>query len=73
MFVCICNAYRDVEIREAARAGARCARDAYAALGAGPRCGRCLGDAQTLIDEAHGGRAPPLRRNGRAECSAGPG
>ena len=73
MFVCICNAYRDAEIREAALAGARRARDAYRALGGGPRCGRCLRDAQILIDEAHGGRMTPPRRNGRAECSAGPG
>ena len=40
MYVCICNAYRDAEIREAA-------------LGGGPRCGRCLPTAQELIDREH--------------------
>ncbi len=53
MYVCICNAYRDAEIREAARSGLRSARKAYAALGGGPRCGRCLPVAQELIDREH--------------------
>ena len=53
MYVCICNAYRDAEIREAARTGLRCAHKAYAALGSGPRCGRCLPAAQELIDREH--------------------
>ena len=57
MYVCICNAYRDAEIREAARSGLRCARKAYAALGGGPRCGRCLPVAQDLIDREHGAPA----------------
>lgn len=57
MYVCICNAYRDAEIREVARMGARSARKAYAALGGEPRCGRCLPVAQELIDREHG--APP--------------
>ncbi|MCY3755389.1 MAG: (2Fe-2S)-binding protein [Alphaproteobacteria bacterium] len=57
MYVCICNAYRDAEIREAARSGLRCAHKAYAALGGGPRCGRCLPVAQDLIDREHGAPA----------------
>ena len=59
MYVCICNAYRDAEIREAARSGLRCARKAYAALGGDPRCGRCLPVAQDLIDREHGAPAVP--------------
>ncbi len=35
MYVCICNAYRDAGIREAARTGLRSAHKAYAALGGG--------------------------------------
>ena len=58
MYICICNAYRDVEIREAARAGLRSAHKAYAALGAPPRCGRCLPVAQELIDREHDPAAP---------------
>lgn len=76
MFVCLCNAYRDAEIREAARFGARRAKDVYAALGRGPRCGRCLAFAQYLIDEVHSGTdeaAPPAPANLPASraCSAG--
>ena len=36
MYVCICNAYRDAEIREAARSGLRCAHKAYARSAADP-------------------------------------
>ena len=53
MYVCICNRYRDTEICQLARSGVRCARVAYSSLGNGPRCGRCLDHAQTLIDEIH--------------------
>lgn len=58
MYVCVCNAYRDMEIRGAAEAGARRARDAYRELGRAPRCGRCLDLAQMLIDRVHGAAAP---------------
>ena len=53
MYVCVCNAYRDTEIRAVAQAGVRCARKAYQELGNGPRCGRCLSFAQGLIDRIH--------------------
>ena len=68
MYVCICNAYRDAEIREAARAGVRCAHKAYAALGGEPRCGRCLPTAQELIDREHD--APPVLSVSAAESSS---
>ncbi len=67
MFVCVCNAYRDAEICEVARSGVRCARKAYATLGNGPRCGRCLALAQTLIDAVH---EDPARRADWAERRA---
>ena len=53
MYVCLCNAYRDADIRELAQAGVRCAREAYLTLGSGPRCGNCLGFAQVMIDRIH--------------------
>ncbi len=64
MYICICNAYRDAEIREAARAGLRSAPKAYAALGGKPRCGRCLPVAQELIDQEHDSAAPAPERAG---------
>ena len=69
MYVCICNGYRDAEIRDAAQTGIRCAKKAYRALGNGPRCGQCLGFAQDLIDGVHGDRvadAPMAVRAARA-------
>ncbi|MCY4547959.1 MAG: (2Fe-2S)-binding protein [Defluviicoccus sp.] len=51
MYVCICNRYREGEIRDLAAGGARSAEEAYSALGGEPRCGRCLSFAQQLMDE----------------------
>ncbi len=60
MYVCLCNALRARDVAAAAAAGARTAVDAYSALGAAPRCGRCLPFAQELIDRSLGGDEPAL-------------
>lgn len=52
MYVCLCNGYRDSELRQLACEGVSCAREAYRALGNGPCCGRCLECAQEIMDEA---------------------
>lgn len=51
MYICICQAVRDSEVRTAVREG--CATlDALAdELGVGACCGGCREQAQTLIDE----------------------
>ena len=59
MYVCLCNGYRDVEIRQVAESGVRCAIEAYTALGSGPCCGTCLPCAQEIVDDVHG-TAPVL-------------
>ena len=49
MFVCICNAIRDHDLRDAAL---RCDGDAetvYAVLGKVPQCRQCLDEAEELI------------------------
>ena len=51
MYVCICNGYRDAELRQLAREGVSSAKEAYRALGNGPCCGRCLPCAQEIINE----------------------
>ena len=51
MIVCICNALGEDDVRTAARAGAPCARSAYAHLGCEAQCGSCLCFAQEIIDE----------------------
>ena len=52
MFVCICNGYRDSELRELAQQGVTCAIAAYSTLGNEPNCGRCIDVAQRIMDEA---------------------
>jgi bacterioferritin-associated ferredoxin len=52
MYVCVCNAIRECELRRAARQTAGDADAVYAALGKVPQCGQCLDDAaHILIDE----------------------
>jgi bacterioferritin-associated ferredoxin len=50
MYVCLCNAYRERDLVEAARAGACTAEAAYQWLGGPPQCGQCLPTAQAVID-----------------------
>ncbi len=50
MYVCLCNGYRESELRELARRGIADAEDAFLALGDGPCCGSCVDFAQTIID-----------------------
>ncbi len=51
MYVCICNGYRDRDLREAVLRGAQSVEEAYRMLGAPPCCGTCVPEAQDLIDE----------------------
>ena len=54
MYVCLCNGYRDSELRDLARRGFTVAEDAYRALGDGPCCGQCVAFAQGILDEEQG-------------------
>jgi bacterioferritin-associated ferredoxin len=49
MVVCVCNAIRECEVRQAAREGARCPASAYRAMGRKPRCGQCFTFAREII------------------------
>ena len=52
MYVCVCNAIRECELRQAARQVPGDADAVFAALGKVPQCGQCLDDAaHTLIEE----------------------
>jgi bacterioferritin-associated ferredoxin len=51
MYVCICNAIRECELRQAAR---DCSGDpdaVYEALGKPPQCGQCLDQAAEILIE----------------------
>ena len=51
MYVCVCNAIRECELRHAARRVEGDAEAVYAALGRVPQCGTCLDEAEELIAE----------------------
>lgn len=52
MYVCICNAYRDHEIVEAAHRTPGGVDAVYKALGGEPQCRRCQAVAEILIEQA---------------------
>ncbi len=51
MYVCLCRAVTDTEIREAANSGTHDLEGLNDALGVGANCGSCLETAQAIIDE----------------------
>lgn len=51
MILCVCNALREADVRDAARRGATCPASAYRALGRKAKCGQCVPAARTLINE----------------------
>jgi bacterioferritin-associated ferredoxin len=50
MIVCVCNAIREKDLREAARDGGERPCDVYARLGRKPKCGQCLPFARDIIN-----------------------
>lgn len=50
MVVCVCNALRECQVRDAARQGASCPTSAYRTFGRKPRCGQCFPYAREIID-----------------------
>ncbi|MFU7528800.1 bacterioferritin-associated ferredoxin [Qipengyuania sp. ASV99] len=51
MYICICNAIREADLRMAALTSGGDAEATYAALGKRPNCGQCLGKAGQIIDQ----------------------
>lgn len=51
MYICICNAIRDTELRQAARQHPGDADAVYACLGKTPQCGQCLDEAAEILIE----------------------
>lgn len=50
MFVCLCNAIRETEVREIARKGARTADCVYEALDCEAHCATCTDFIQSIVD-----------------------
>lgn len=49
MYVCICNAIRECELRSAARTVRGGPEQIYASLGRTPKCRQCLGQAEAIV------------------------
>ena len=49
MYVCICNAIRETELRDCARACEGDAESIYTALGRPPQCRQCIEEAEDVI------------------------
>jgi len=59
MYICMCNALTDRDIRRAADQGHRTVTAAYCSLGAELCCGKCKPVAKKLITEQIAGARPP--------------
>lgn len=53
MYVCVCKAVTERQIREAALGGARTLKDLRRDLGVTSDCGRCATCARECLKEAH--------------------
>lgn len=51
MYICICNAIRETDLRKAALTSGGDAETAYASLGKRPNCGQCLVKAGKILDQ----------------------
>ena len=61
MYVCVCNAIRDSELRHAARNEEGEVEAVYATLGCQVQCGMCLDEAaEIIVEERQADRRPRL-------------
>ncbi|MBO9519247.1 MAG: (2Fe-2S)-binding protein [Porphyrobacter sp.] len=51
MYICVCNAVRECELRRAAQRSCGNAERVYETLGKRPQCGQCLEEADEIIFE----------------------
>jgi bacterioferritin-associated ferredoxin len=59
MYICLCNAITEGQVREAAERGARSPDDLAHELGVGLGCGRCVTCAKALLCETIARTAGP--------------
>ncbi len=64
MYVCVCQAVTDRQIREAAMRGARTLRDLRRELGIARECGSCAACARDCLREAHAAPTVSARPHG---------
>ena len=74
MYVCICQAVTDRQIRQAAQDGARTLGDLRRALGVSSECGQCAAAARQCLDDANQSlraAAKPAPKHGGAPAPHG--
>lgn len=54
MFICICNAVTDREIREHASRGVESLEELRSRTGCGDCCGQCVDEAEAILHSTHG-------------------
>lgn len=59
MYVCVCRAVTERQIRDAAHAGARTLKDLRRILGVASECGQCAAAARQCLAEARRESSPP--------------
>jgi bacterioferritin-associated ferredoxin len=59
MYVCICNAITDKQIRRAAKGGVSSVYELRGTLGVAAGCGSCARIAQEILDEELAGSTSP--------------
>ena len=67
MYLCICNAITERQVRALAESGIAEAQEVYRALGCAPQCGKCIPYVQETLSETArrtSGAGPP-----GADCS----
>ena len=52
MYLCICNAISDRQVRALAESGITQAPEVYRALGCAPQCGKCIPFVQETLTQA---------------------
>jgi bacterioferritin-associated ferredoxin len=51
VYICICNAIKEADLRAEAKIAQGCAEDLYRRLGHEPQCRQCLEDAERIVLE----------------------
>lgn len=67
MYVCICNAITDSDIRKAADAGVESVQELEASLGVAGNCGSCADLAAAILEAHHGASDAPTYVSSRAD------
>jgi bacterioferritin-associated ferredoxin len=64
MYICLCNCFRETELRAAVDGGARTAAEVFESLGFQPQCGGRLDFADTVVEEYLAERSAGRRGGG---------